>query len=490
MLLINLHRCGSRFVAVISTFLTAACVLVCTSSAWGVNYNDVAGGDWSNVATWGAGPPAGSSADNVTIDTGNVTYDLAAAGPPAANNVTVSGGGRSLTLAKNISLQPSGQLLVNGGGTLNLAGFNASAHNVEINNATLNRAGGSFTVNNQLYFRFFNGSVQNLSASDTMGRLQLFAGAQVVTAANTNITTTIETGDTNTKLTLGATESITGTARFNNGATLATNGFNLSANQIEFQGGTLDRTGGGTVNAAGMLYFRGPITPTNLAAGDSSATLQLFAGAQVTTAGTGNITQAIIIGDPNTKLTLGANASITGNVTMGGGGGPGTILDLGPYSLSASTINSGRDIINAAAGSALTATSTFNFGNGGTLSQLNVVQSAADLTGLTVTTPTWNLFNNATISLTFDSTETPGFDWALRWLGDHQTQFTTWNTNGNLVWNTPSFMTPAISFDGTYTYVGALVEAQAPEGVPEPSAYALGLIGLAGLGFVVWRRRK
>jgi MYXO-CTERM domain-containing protein len=44
--------------------------------------------------------------------------------------------------------------------------------------------------------------------------------------------------------------------------------------------------------------------------------------------------------------------------------------------------------------------------------------------------------------------------------------------------------------NGNLTISEIRIEGLSSAAVPEPSTYALGLIGLAGLGLVAWRRRR
>jgi len=111
-----------------------------------------------------------------------------------------------------------------------------------------------------------------------------------------------------------------------------------------------------------------------------------------------------------------------------------------------------------------------------------VLQPAGQTDGLALSVfPT---YSNTIIDLVFDGGSTAG-DWALRVDGNQVGTFLTLNGAGRLTWSGAPGITVFHDADLDQTFVGI----QASEAVPEPSTYVLSLIGMAGLGLVVWRRR-
>jgi hypothetical protein len=159
--------------------------------------------------------------------------------------------------------------------------------------------------------------------------------------------------------------------------------------------------------------------------------------------------------------------------------------------------------INGFAGSTLDLSGNLTISNiaEGEASYLGMNQLLNDTQGLTLELDgTLNLGASGQIRLAFDDSTTGGaltgnpanFDWAFRWLGNHETQLEgLFGTQ--LIVSTgaaPVTFNPAdnifFASDG-YTYVGF---ATASEAVPEPSTWALAALGLVGLAGWKWRKRS
>jgi hypothetical protein len=286
----------------------------------------------------------------------------------------------------------------------------------------------------------------------------------------------------------------------------------VSQNVRVIRDGTLDLNGK-TLTVGTELWFGDSIGDGTLVRNGGT----LSVGGQINVDDNG--TASVILAGGDTLASLRARLStgiaVTGNVTVGDGVGAGddsiTLLRNALITLEAgSKLNaknatmgdsSGFGNIQGKSGSTLSLSGNQTFGNNS--SQFIMSQALDDQLGLTLEVAGTNQLNTGTgarIALTFDENTVGGalagdpssFDWAFRWLGDHEA-FLESVVGSRLIVNTGA---AAVTFNAAdniflandgYTYVGFAV---AVEGVPEPSTYALGLIGLTGLGLVAWRKRR
>jgi autotransporter-associated beta strand protein len=222
----------------------------------------------------------------------------------------------SLTLAASMSL--SGNLDIERSSTLDMAGHPISAYNVLLGwnqNQPFNVINRSTITTSYLQL---GAGTFNLIASDSVVNLNLSNSAAMATAATGNVTGNVSL-DYSSLLTLGASMSLSSNFDLERGATLNMAGHPLSAYNVlvgwnQNQPVSVQNRAAITAN-----YLQVGAGTFNLIPADVVSTLQVSKTASVTTAATGNITQAVLL-DFSSSLTLGSSMSLGTQIDIERGG--------------------------------------------------------------------------------------------------------------------------------------------------------------------------
>ena len=307
-------------------FITLAWMATETVPAFAQDTGAKATGNWENASTWTGGAVPNSS-NNVYIGStspggaaGTVAVTLTA--PESASNVNVGYGSST-------------------SGTLNLNGNSLTITNrLEIGNVgigTVIEAGGSITTAN--LYMYTSGVSFTCGTADNIGGIDIENGATLTTAATGNITGggSVVSG---AALNLGANMSLSNGVNVEGpGSTLNLAGHNFTAGTLwlgYFQSSAVIlQRGGGT---PGTLTL-GNLDMSNsqalaLVAGDTIASIDIEAGASLTTAAIGNITGggSVVNG---AALNLGANMSLSNGVNVEGSG---STLNLAGHNFTAGNL--------------------------------------------------------------------------------------------------------------------------------------------------------
>jgi len=165
-----------------------------------------------------------------------------------------------------------------------------------------------------------------------------FIGSSIPAGALTTATVSLSGAQSVANLNLGRDGGGVGT--------LDLNGFNLTVGGTIAIGqfgatGIIARTGGGTFSTAD-LAITGSNTLT-LQTGDAvSGNVQVFGGAQLTTATTANLAQNVGVFGAGSQLTLGANLSLSSELDIRGTGATPATVDAAGHNISAFNIYVGR----------------------------------------------------------------------------------------------------------------------------------------------------
>jgi hypothetical protein len=235
-----------------------------------------------------------------------------------------------LTLAASMSL--SGNLDIERSSTLDMAGHPISAYNVLLGwnqNQPFNVINRSTITTSYLQL---GAGTFNLIASDSVLNLNLSNSAAMATATTGNVTGNVSL-DYSSLLTLGASMSLSSNFDFERGATLNMAGHPLSANAVYV--GWYQNQPVTVLNRAAITanYLQVGAGTFNLIPADVVSTLDVSNTASVTTAATGNITQAVLL-DFNGSLTLGSSMSLGTQIDIERGG----VLNMANQPLTVPTV--------------------------------------------------------------------------------------------------------------------------------------------------------
>jgi len=382
---------------------------------------------------------------------------------------------------------------------------------------------GGTLITDQLAVR--NISSFTFSGSDIANDLFITGGGNVTTANVGNLTTFAFVLDGNSKLNLSDNLVLSGDLLIRGtGGTQAivdANGFDITANNIDIGqfGNHGDIINRGIITANNRLGVSGgtfSLNATDVVAqqvgASNGGTLNLHAntaaqsaiittGGIVNTAATGNLATFAFVQDGNTKLNLGDNLVLSGDLLIRGTGGTQAIVDANSFDITADRIllgqfNNTGELIND--GMIIADELIFDqsdlllTGGGDTIgsvldivdnSVLTVQQALGEVNGLTFNGSALQIDATSQMNLVFDGQLNVGLDWAFRWLnpgvGDRVGDLTSLVNNGRIVLSSSN---PVSIFDGGdgFTYVGSAA-------IPEPAA--LGMLMLASVICLSWRRR-
>ena len=295
------------------------------------------GGGTLSVAgtTFVDGTVAGTSLAFAAGDTTSGLYlgNGATASTAAAGNVTgyisLAGAGNRLTLGNNLTL--SSNLGIDAGSTVNAQNRAITANGIYLtsNNGTSSLQNRGTVTANLLYM---SGQVFNFTASDAVSYLRVADGSTAATSSAPNLTGDVDVYGSGSKLTLGADLILSGGLNVYRGNSVDAQGRKITANGISIDSTTspalLNRGAISTPNliVAGQAFnltvadsvsnfsLRGTAATTTLSAGIVVSNFNLYEGASGTTSATSNITGGVYMADPASRLTLGADLSVTGSV--------------------------------------------------------------------------------------------------------------------------------------------------------------------------------
>ena len=354
---VRCRRCFATpgFATLALAVLLFPCLTLSSSAA---DFGAVADGDWNDAATWtpatgspgmgdnafvGSNTPAGSAGTATVTLTADQSVDSLTLGRNTGNSGTLDLDSFTLTLSDRLLI---GHFL---GGTGNLL-----------------RTTGHF-VTPDLFID--SGSTLTMNANDLVAnQLNLQGGAQVTTAAATNLTTRVTVLDAGSQLTLGAPTTLTHEMMIRSGGTVDLNNQDLVVDDL-FIGWI--NTGGNLINDAAItvlddlhvekstFVLDADDSITDLIAQDATVTLDpatqlrnltLTQGSVLSTLNSTSVSSSVSVVGAGTQLSVAAPMTLTRNMTIRGGG---TVdlnnQDLVVDDLFVGWIGSGGNLVNDAA---------------------------------------------------------------------------------------------------------------------------------------------
>ena len=458
----------------------------------------------------------GSSA--TTSATGNIT-----------GNVGVMSGS-TLTFQADMSI---GSVNVqDSGSTFNMAGHNLTAELVlfgSLGSAPVNLQNlGNITASN---LDVGNGMNFNITASDTVTSFFLSGGASTlynnvgsVSLSNnaTAATTAAGTATTNASvasgstLTLGANMNLTGDLQMqDSGSTFNMAGHNLTADTLYiawFGIAPVTVEDRGNITANNVYVGNGTNfninqsdAVTNFTLNESSTTLignvtnlNMYNFSTATTTASGSVT-GNVIDNTRSVLTLGADLSLTGSLTVEGL----ATLNAQGHAITADTLLLENSLSVTGLGTVtLNNLQTSNAVGGLTLHGGDVVNSQIELSNFSVlsvqqtngigltfngTSAAFEIDSTSSIDLIFAANSTP--NWDFRWAdpsggGNWISTIDSMIADGQIVITAPNGYT--VDDRGGYTYIDGITVSS----VPEPSSLVLACLATAGVAAWMRSRRR
>jgi PEP-CTERM motif len=411
---------------------------------------------------------------------GGGTLSLNGGGAVTNAGLLEATGGGILQVSNNVTNTGAGNLLANGG-TVNVS--------ATINGGTVNTTGGGVMQTNGT--AVLNGvTLSTGSAYGALGTTYL-EGTITNNGTITVPDTTLQTLNGNVTLTGSGTVQMSGNAFFNQSASGQTL-FNVSntiegTGQLGQNGLALVNEGGGTILAnvsAGTLYLNGGGAVTN------EGTFKVVAGSTLDAIGDGNglVQQQGASGSPLTQVDGALDVPNGFKLEAGVLAGTGTVV--GNVNNSGGAVHPG----DPDPPGILTIDGNYTQGSGGAFDEL--------LAGLAAGTgySQLDVTGSASLDGLLDVTKSPSFTLAV---GDTFTildfasstgDFSSFDYNGagcsllsTDMWGCARGVQFAEQFASGDTMLDLVVE-QTGSVIPEPSTWAMMMIGFAGLGFATWRR--